>query len=234
METTGKQKGVHPITAITSELVSIFDGLGYTVAVGPELEDEYYNFDALNVSADHPAREMQDTFWIKGCPGAVLRTHTSPMQVRYMETHQPPIRIVVPGKVFRNEATDATHGAQFHQLEGLCVTEDTSLAHMKGVLDTVLRRIFGNDIEMRYRPSFFPFTEPSLEVDMKRVGDRDWIEILGCGMVHQHIFSRVGINSRIYRGFAFGIGIDRIAMLRYRFDDVRMLYRADLRFINQF
>ena len=230
----GRGKGsMHPITAIISEAVSVFSGLGYTVALGPECEDEYHNFDALNIPADHPAREMHDTFWIRNMPGAVLRTHTSPMQVRYMEQHQPPIRIIVPGKVFRNEATDATHEAQFHQIEGLCVTENTTLADMKGVLEVFLRRLFDDDLSVRYRPSYFPFTEPSLEVDMRRKDDADWIEILGCGMVHPQVLSRSGIDPRRYRGFAFGMGIDRIAMLRYQFDDVRLLYTGDLRFINQ-
>ena len=234
METEKRQGAAHPITAIIAELTDILGALGYAVATGPELEDEYHNFDALNVPPDHPAREMQDTFWIKDRPGTVLRTHTSPMQVRYMEKNQPPVKIIVPGKVFRNEATDATHEAQFHQLEGLCVTEDATLADMKSTLETVLRRLFGDTVAVRYRPSFFPFTEPSLEVDMKRAGDDRWIEILGCGMVHRQILSRVGIDPRRFQGFAFGLGIDRIAMIRYRFDDVRSLYRGDLRLINQF
>ncbi len=234
MESGIRRGSTHPLTAIIGEMTGIFDEFGYTIAVGPELEDEYHNFDALNIPADHPARDMQDTFWIKDTPGQVMRTHTSPVQIRHMETHQPPIRIIIPGKVFRNEATDATHEAQFHQLEGLCITEDTSLADMKGVLEAVLRRLFGSTVLIRYRPSFFPFTEPSLEVDMKRNGDDQWIEILGCGMVHRQVLSRVGIDPRRYRGFAFGIGIDRIAMLRYQFDDVRLLYKADLRLINQF
>lgn len=234
METDARQGSIHPITAIIAELVTIFDGLGYTVATGPELENEYYNFDALNIPSGHPAREMQDTFWIQDMPEMLLRTHTSPMQVRYLEKHRPPIRVIVPGKVFRNEATDATHEAQFHQLEGFCLTEDTSLADMKGTIDTMLRQLFGDSIEVRYRPNFFPFTEPSLEVDMKRVGDSSWVEMIGCGMIHPQVLSRAGIDPAKYRGFAFGMGIDRIAMLRYQFGDVRLLYKADLRFITQF
>ena len=231
---TQRQGSMHPITAIVSEIAEIFTGLGYAIADGPELETEYYNFDALNLPADHPARELWDTFWIKDRPGELLRTHTSPIQVRYMESHTPPIRIIAPGKVFRNEATDATHEAQFFQIEGLCITEDTTLADMKGVLEAVLRKLFGSDVDVRYRPSLFPFTEPSLEVDMKRSGDIDWIEILGCGMVHRQVLSRAGIDPRKYQGFAFGMGIDRVAMLRYQFGDVRLLYKPDLRLINQF
>ena len=222
----------HPITSLVSEIAGIFDRFGYAVADGPELETEYYNFDALNIPRDHPARELWDTLWIKGRSGELLRTHTSPVQVRYMERHTPPIRIIVPGKVFRNEATDATHEIQFHQIEGLCVTEDATLSEMKVVLESVLRRLFGDDLVLRYRPSFFPFTEPSLEVDMRCGGG--WLEILGCGMVHRQVLSRAGIDPRRFRGFAFGMGVDRIAMLRYGFDDVRLLYRPDLRFVNQF
>lgn len=230
----GRTGHAHPITSLISEIAGIFTELGYAVADGPELETEYYNFDALNLPPDHPARELWDTLWIKGRPGALLRTHTSPIQVRYMEQHAPPIRIIAPGKVFRNEATDSTHEVQFHQVEGLCVTENTTLADMKGVLEFVLRRLFGDALELRYRPSFFPFTEPSLEVDMRRSGRREWIEILGCGMVHQQVLSRVGIDPYCFRGFAFGMGVDRIAMLRYRFGDVRLLYKPDLRFVHQF
>lgn len=229
-----KSASIHPITLLMSELAEIFAELGYAVALGPEKETEYYNFDALNLPSDHPAREMQDTFWIKDEKKTLLRTHTSPVQIRYMEKHAPPIRIIAPGKVFRNEATDATHEAQFHQLEGLCITRDTSLSDMKGVLDFVLQRIFGDALETRYRPSFFPFTEPSLEVDMKRRGGDEWEEILGCGMVHPKLLSRTGIDPKQYQGFAFGMGLDRIAMLRYQYNDLRLAYRGDLGFVNQF
>ena len=234
METKKRQGRIHPITAIISEIVAIFSEIGYAVAAGPELETEYYNFDALNIPHNHPAREMHDTFWIKNRKGELLRTHTSPVQVRYMEKKKPPIRIIVPGKVFRNEATDATHEVQFYQAEGLCITENATLADMKGVLQTLLRKLFGEDIELRYRPTFFPFTEPSLEVDIKRKGDKKWLEVLGCGMVHRQILTRTGIDPNRYRGFAFGIGIDRIAMVRYQFDDVRALYKGDLQLVNQF
>ena len=229
-----KQGSIHPISALMEEIVQFFQEYGYRVASGPELETAYYNFEALNIPEGHPAQEMWDTFWIKGKRGELLRTHTSPVQVRYMEQHKPPLRIVVPGKVFRNEATDATHEVQFHQLEGLCVTENTTLADMKGVLDALLRHLFGDTVQVRYRPSFFPFTEPSLEVDMKREGDDTWLEVLGCGMVHRQVLARVSIDSQKYRGFAFGMGIDRIAMLRHNFDDIRTLYRGDLRLVTQF
>ena len=234
MEMIQRKGALHPITATITTLTEVFNSFGYTLALGPELEDEYHNFDALNIPADHPAREMQDTFWIKDRPGFVLRTHTSPMQIRYMEQHAPPIRIVVPGKVFRNEATDATHEAQFHQLEGLCVSEDATLASLKGIIEAVLRHLFGDFVSVRYRPSFFPFTEPSLEVDMKLKEGGEWIEVLGCGMVHRQILSRVGIDCRRYSGFAFGMGIDRIVMLRHHLDDVRLLYKGDLQVVSQF
>ena len=229
-----KQGSIHPISALMGEIVGIFQEFGYQVASGPELETAYYNFEALNIPEGHPAQEMWDTFWIKGEKGKLMRTHTSPVQVRYMEKHKPPVRIVVPGKVFRNEATDATHEVQFHQVEGLCVTEHTTLADMKGVLDALLRQLFGDTVQVRYRPSFFPFTEPSLEVDMKREGDEKWLEILGCGMVHQRVLERVGVDTEKYRGFAFGMGVDRIAMLRHGFDDIRALYKGDLQLVTQF
>ncbi len=232
----GKKKygSVHPISTLMQEIVSVFKRFGYEVASGPELETAYYNFEALNIPKGHPAQEMWDTFWIKGQEEKLLRTHTSPVQVRYMEKHKPPIQVVVPGKVFRNEATDATHEVQFHQVEGLCVTEDATLAQMKGVLSVLLRKLFGNKVQIRYRPSFFPFTEPSLEVDMKRESDKKWLEILGCGMVHRQVLARVGIDSQKYRGFAFGMGVDRIAMLRHAVDDVRLLYKGDMRLVTQF
>ena len=232
----GKEKygSVHPISTLMQEIVSIFQEFGYEIVSGPELETAYYNFEALNIPKGHPAQEMWDTFWIKGQEEKLLRTHTSPVQVRYMEKHKPPIKIVVPGKVFRNEATDATHEVQFHQVEGLCVTKNTTLAQMKGMLDVLLRKLFGSNVQIRYRPSFFPFTEPSLEVDMKREGDEKWLEILGCGMVHRQVLAQVGIDGKKYRGFAFGMGVDRVAMLRHGFDDIRMLYKGDLQLVTQF
>ncbi len=224
----------HITTATINEMVQICSALGYKVVTGPELETEWYNFDALNVPKGHPAREMWDTFWIRGSKKNLLRTHTSAVQIRFMEQHKPPIRIIAPGKVFRNEATDATHEAQFFQLEGLCVDTDITLSDMKGFLNELLTALFGTDIDVRYRPSFFPFTEPSLEVDMKRKGSSEWIEILGCGMVHPLVLARIGIDTNMYQGFAFGIGIDRVAILRHGIDDIRHLYSGDLRFVNQF
>lgn len=234
----------HPITGLIREINSIFHEMGFEFAEGPEIETEHYNFDALNVPPNHPARDMQDTFWVKSQNRLVMRTHTSPVQVRYMESHEPPFRIIVPGKVFRNEATDATHEAQFYQLEGLMVGKDITLGTLKSVLDTFLKKLVGKDIQTRFRPSYFPFVEPGVEVDMscfkcegkgcsicKQTG---WIEIMGAGMVHPNVLQNAGIDSRVWQGFAFGAGIDRIAMLAYGIDDVRLFYSGDLRFVNQF
>ena len=234
------QGHLHPLTRIIREIAVIFSDLGYEIAQGPELETEFYNFDALNMPKDHPARDMQDTFWIKqskedvvaGKERTVLRTHTSSVQIRYMQSHKPPFQIIAPGKVFRNEATDATHEAQFYQLEALCVGKDISLAHLKGTLETMFKKLFGDDVEIRFRPSFFPFTEPSVEVDM-RWKDR-WLEMGGAGVVHPNVFKSVGIDPLQWSGFAFGFGLDRIAMLKYNITDVRLLYGGDLRVANQF
>jgi len=242
------EKGhLHPISHLIREANRIFFDMGFTYASGPLLETEWYNFDALNVPKDHPARDMQDTFFIKDEPGYVLRTHTSPVQVRYMESQmkagiEPPYRVIVPGKVFRNEATDMTHEAEFFQIEGLAVGEDITLAHLKGTLEKFFKELFqGAAVEIRFRPSFFPFTEPSVEVDMRLVGEhipeklRDrWIEMMGAGMVHPNVLRNAGIDPSRYRGFAFGMGLDRLAMLRWGIDDVRHVHSADLRFINQF
>ena len=232
---TGVKNGtVHPITSLNSELVEIFGDIGYSVALGPEMETEYYNFDALNVEKGHSSREMWDTFWIKDKKETLLRTHTSSVQIRYMEKNCPPLKIISIGKVFRNEATDATHEIQFHQLEGLCISENTTLADLKGTLEYVLDRIFPEGCEFRYRPSYFPFTEPSLEVDIKRKGTDNWIEVLGCGMVHPLVLTNVGIDPRKYKGFAFGIGVDRILSIRNEVHDIRELYKGDARVINEF
>jgi len=243
----GPKGHLHPITQIIRQIFSTFQELGFNVAEGPELEDEFHNFDALNVPKDHPARDMQDTFWIKSKAqnpddkngtGAdaiakrVLRTHTSSVQIRYMETHQPPIRIIVPGKVYRNEATDATHEAQFFQIEALYVDKNVSLAHLKGTLENMFKKIFGDDVEIRFRPSFFPFTEPSVEVDMRWKGR--WLEMGGAGLVQPNVFRSAGIDPDKWQGFAFGFGLDRIAMLKFGIDDIRYLYNGDLRLINQF
>lgn len=242
------EKGhIHPISSLIREAGRIFEGMGFAIADGPLLETEWYNFDALNVPKDHPARDMQDTFFIKDEPGMVLRTHTSPVQVRYMESMikngvQPPYRIVVPGKVFRNEATDMTHEAEFFQIEGLAVGEDVTLAHLKGTLARFFKELFkGASVEVRFRPSYFPFVEPGVEVDMRLVGDdvpdklRDkWIEMMGAGMVHPSVLKNAGVDPEKYKGFAFGMGLDRLALLRWGIDDVRHMHSADLRFINQF
>lgn len=227
---------LHPLTLVTDEIVGIFSKLGFSVALGPELEDEYHNFDALNVPKDHPARDMQDTFWIKNVPGKVLRTHTSPVQIRYMETHKAPFAIVVPGKVFRNEATDATHEAQFHQIEGLVVAPGITVEHMKGVLLQFFKELFGEHTEIRLRPSFFPFVEPGFEVDVKvhnssaGSGQERWLEVCGAGMVHPTVLKSVGYEG--VTGFAFGMGLDRLMMVKCGIPDVRLGYQGDLR-INQ-
>jgi len=238
---------IHPISSLIREANRIFGAMGFALAEGPLLEDEWHNFDALNVPKDHPARDMQDTFFIKDAPGHVLRTHTSPVQVRYMEEQikkgiAPPYRVIVPGKVFRNEATDMTHEAEFFQIEGLTVGEDITLAHLKGTLEEFFKKLFVNaSVEIRFRPSFFPFTEPSVEVDMRLVGDdvpvklRDrWIEMMGAGMVHPSVLTNAGIDANKYRGFAFGMGLDRLALLRWGIEDVRLMHSADLRFVDQF
>jgi len=202
------------------------------VVDGPEIENEYYNFDALNIPKNHPARDLWDTFWLKDI-GLLLRTHTSPMQARYMEKHKPPLRIIVPGRCFRHEATDASHDVQFYQIEGLMVGQDVSMANFKGVIEEFLKRFFGSGVKMRLRPGHFPFTEPSFEVDIKRK-DKDWLEIMGAGMVHPNVFKAVGYTPDKWQGFAFGVGLDRLAMLKYQIDDIRLFYSGDLRFLKQF
>lgn len=227
-----KQKGhLHPMTQIIRELHSIFKEMGYEIALGPELEDEFHNFDALNFPTDHPARDMQDTFWMKE-KGKLMRTHTSTVQIRYLEKHKPPVKIIVPGKVYRNEATDTTHEAQFHQMEALCIDKNITMAHLKGTLETMFKKLFGENVVIRFRPSFFPFTEPSVEVDMK--WKDKWLEMGGAGMVHRNVLKNVGIDPDEWNGFAFGFGIDRILMLKYKIDDIRQIYSGDLRFVNQF
>ena len=232
METESKGH-IHPITLAIEEIRRIFKEIGFSVAEGPEIETEYYNFDALNIPADHPARDMQDTFWVAPLSDRkVLRTHTSPVQIHYMENHKPPIAIIVPGKTYRNEAIDATHGAEFYQVEGLYINKKVSMADLKGVLNHFFKSFFGPDVEIRFRPSFFPFTEPSVEIDMK-YKDK-WLEMMGAGLVHPKVLEAGGIDSKEYSGFAFGGGIDRMVMLKYGIEDLRLLYSADLRVINQF
>lgn len=238
---------LHPISHLMREANRIFGTMGFTIAEGPLLESEWYNFDSLNVPKDHPARDMQDTFFIKDEPGYVLRTQTSPVQVRYMEARmkegiEPPYRVIVPGKVFRNEATDMTHEAEFYQLEGLAVGPDVTLAQLKGTIDRFYTELFqGAEVEVRFRPSFFPFVEPGVEVDARINGAHvpeklrgKWIEMMGAGMVHPNVLKAAGVDSEKYQGFAFGMGLDRLAMLRWGIDDVRHMHSADLRFVNQF
>ncbi len=229
-----QEKGhLHPMSRIIRECYDTFKEIGFEIAEGPEVETEYYNFDTLNIPKDHPARDLWDTFWLKPVESRkLLRTHTSPVQVRYMEKNPPPIKIIAPGKVFRQEATDATHEAQFYQLEGLVVDEKTNLGDLKGLLKYFFDNLLGEDVEVRFRPSYFPFVEPGVEVDIK-YKDK-WLELMGAGMVHPKVLQNVGINTDKYQGFAFGMGLDRLAMLKYNIPDVRMLYTGDLRFVNQF
>src|SRR3989338_6268184 len=234
MDTAGKEnkKGhIHPISRAIFEIREIFGDLGFEVELGPEIETEHYNFDALNIPADHPARDMQDTFWIASKDRKVLRTHTSPVQVRYIETHQPPFRIVATGKVFRNEATDTTHEAQFHQVEGLLVDRGTSLAELKGTLEYFFKKFFGPDVVLRMRPSYFPFTEPSVEVDIQY--QNAWLEVMGAGLVNPAVLASSGLDSREWNGFAFGGCVGRLVMIKYRIPDIRMLFSGDLRLVNQ-
>jgi phenylalanyl-tRNA synthetase alpha chain len=246
-EDGGKTGHLHPLTHVLAHVGRIFTEMGFAIADGPEIETEFYNFDALNIPEHHPARDMWDTFWLKPLNAKkLLRTHTSPVQVRYMEKHAPPLRIIAPGKVFRHEATDATHEAQFYQLEGLVVGESISLAHLKWTLEEFFERFFGKRAALRLRPSYFPFVEPGVEIDMScfKCEGRNptcsvckgtgWIEIMGAGLVHPKVLDAAGIDSKKYTGFAFGCGIDRIAMLKYGIDDVRLLYQGDLRLVSQF
>jgi len=239
--TRGKE---HPLSIIINDTVKVFTDLGFEVAMGPELEDIYHNFDALNVPKDHPARDMQDTFYIKpaslsqggGETEKVLRTHTSSVQIRFMEEFaksgkKPPFAIIAPGKVFRNEATDATHEMQFYQIEGLVVGENINMANLKGVLSAFHKKLLGDDVNLRFRPSFFPFTEPSIEFDLNYKGR--WMEIGGAGMVHPSVLEKCGIDPDKYQGFAFGLGFERLMVIKYVIPDIRYTYHGDLRF-NQF
>lgn len=232
----------HPLTQMIDEINHIFAEIGFAFAEGPEAETEYYNFDQLNVAKDHPSRDMQDTFWFKSTDVSeptVLRTHTSPVQARWLETKGAPAKIIVPGKVFRNETTDATHEAQFYQLEGLHIDKGIHLGHLKGTLEYFFSKFFSGKTEVRFRPSFFPFVEPGVEVDMKLLeGDSKlagkWIEVMGAGMVHPNVLTAGGVDPQVYSGYAFGIGIDRLGVMKYGVEDVRDYYAGDLRFVNQF
>ncbi len=222
--------GLHPVTRTLDRIEQLFHSLGFAIATGPEIEHDFYNFTALNIPENHPARAMHDTFYID--PEHVLRTHTSPVQVRYMEGNQPPLKIISPGRVYRVDS-DATHSPMFHQVEGLWVDEEVSFANLKGVVQDFLQRFFEqDDLKVRFRPSFFPFTEPSAEMDMSWRGG--WLEIGGCGMVHPNVLKHVNIDSEKYLGFAFGLGVERLAMLRYGVNDLRQFYEGDLRFLKQF
>lgn len=226
--------GIHPVTRTQERIESFFRGIGFDVAAGPEIEDDYHNFEALNIPEHHPARAMQDTFYFNA--NTVLRTHTSPVQVRTMEESKPPVRIICPGRVYRCDS-DQTHTPMFHQVEGLLVDENISFADLKGILQQFLNVFFEDEIKTRFRPSYFPFTEPSIEVDIWRVnskGEGSWLEVLGCGMVHPKVLEMSGIDSEKYTGFAFGMGVERFAMLRYKVDDLRMFFENDLRFLKQF
>jgi len=233
--------GRHPVSRTLERLEQLFQRLGFETADGPEIEDDFHNFEALNIPATHPARAMHDTFYFGD--GRLLRTHTSPVQVRHMRSHQPPLRIIAPGRVYRCDS-DVTHTPMFHQIEGLMVDESVSFANLKGLLAEFLTQFFEKPLDVRFRPSFFPFTEPSAEVDISCVicGARGcrvckgtgWLEVLGCGMVHPEVFRHVGIDSERYTGFAFGLGVERLAMLRYGVNDLRLFYENDLRFLQQF
>jgi phenylalanyl-tRNA synthetase alpha chain len=241
----------HPLSLLRERIETIFARMGFLIIEGPELEDDYHNFEALNMPPEHPARDMQDTLYLGspvrslvGSAATLLRTHTSGMQIRYMESHQPPVRLIAPGRVYRRDNLDLTHTPMFTQVEGLVVGEDVTLADLKGTLDVFVKELFGQDRKVRFRPSFFPYTEPSAEVDIscavcegrgcgmcKRTG---WIEILGSGMVHPAVFEAVGYDSERYTGFAFGMGIERIALLKWGVEDIRLFYENDLRFLEQF
>jgi phenylalanyl-tRNA synthetase alpha chain len=231
----------HPVTLVTEEIVALFSRLGFVVEEGPEIEQDFYNFEALNIPKDHPARDMQDTFYISD--DLVLRTHTSPVQIRTMQRHQPPVRVIAPGTVYRRDS-DLTHSPMFHQIEGFLVDKDITFGDLKGILTHFLKEFFGDKLGVRFRPSFFPFTEPSAEVDIACVicsgkGCRvckgtGWLEILGCGMIDPEVFASVEYDSSVYSGFAFGMGLERIAMLKYGVNDLRLFFENDLRFLRQF
>ncbi|MBC8346742.1 MAG: phenylalanine--tRNA ligase subunit alpha [Candidatus Marinimicrobia bacterium] len=223
---------VHPLQQTMDDIKSIFMNIGFSVAYGPEIDDDFHNFSALNFPPEHPARDMQDTFFID--PETVLRTHTSNVQIHLMEEKDPPLRYIIPGRVYRNEAISFKSYCLFHQVEGLYVDKFVSFADQKGILEYFVKRMFGSETKMRFRPSFFPFTEPSAEVDIWSEKRGQWLEILGCGMVDPEVFKSVDIDSDIWHGFAFGMGIERICMLKYGIDDIRLLYQGDMRFLEQF
>ncbi len=243
MPSVRREQGTrHPLNIVLDELKEIFLGMGFSVAEGPEVEYDYYNFEALNIPKGHPARDTQDTFYVS--ENVVLRTQTSPVQIRTMEKQKPPIRIIAPGKVYRSDAVDATHSPVFHQIEGLVVDKGITMSHLKGTLETFAKRLYGEDTVTRFRPHHFNFTEPSAEMDIMCFScggkgcslckGEGWIEILGAGMVHPKVLAAGGVDPEIYSGFAFGIGLDRIVMRRYNLNDLRLLFENDLRFLSQF
>jgi len=233
---------LHPLTQIKRRIEEIFQAMGFTVVEGPEMENEWYNFDALNIPKDHPARDLWDTFYLDN--GQLLRTHTSPVQIRYMEKNQPPLRIIAPGRTFRHEATDASHEFNLSQVEGLMVDKEVSAANFKAIIEEFLGRFLEKEVRIRMRPSFFPFTEPSFEVDMSCTvfggkgcsvcGKTGWLEMMGAGMVNPAVFKAVGLNPKNWQGFAFGMGMERLAMMKYQVNDIRLFYSGDLRFLKQF
>lgn len=239
---------LHPLTHVLYEVEDIFTSMGFGTLRGPQIETEWYNFDSLNIPSNHPARDLWDTFWLKQPKSAkdrlLLRTHTSPMQMRYMQKNKPPFRVIVPGRTFRYEATDASHHFQFNQIEGLMVDESISVANFKAVIDEFFKRFFGEKITSRLRPSYFPFVEPGFEVDISCVNcsgkgcslcsKTGWLEMMGAGMVHPKVFKHAGYNPKYYTGFAFGVGLDRLALVKYKIDDIRLFYSSDLRFLKQF
>jgi phenylalanyl-tRNA synthetase alpha chain len=237
----GRRRAVgrlHPLTQVTDDIVRAFRKLGFVVADGPEIEDEYHCFDALNTPADHPARDTQDTFYVGADKRSLLRTHTSSVQIRVMKSQPPPVRIIVPGRVYRRDNADATHNPTFHQIEGLYVDKNVTVGDLKGTVEAVFKDVLGDDVKLRFRPHYFSYTEPSLEIDftnalVKKLG-KDWLEIAGCGMVHPQVFENVGYDPEVWSGWAFGFGIERIAMLRYGITDIRLFYENDVRFLKQF
>jgi phenylalanyl-tRNA synthetase alpha chain len=229
---------LHPLTQVTDDIVRAFRKIGFAVADGPEIEDEYHCFDALNTPADHPARDSQDTFYLNTPDKLLLRTHTSSVQIRVMKSQPPPVRIIVPGRVYRRDNADATHNPTFHQIEGLYVDKNVTVGDLKGTVEFVFRELMGSDVKIRFRPHYFSYTEPSYEIDftntlVKKMG-KDWLEIAGCGMVHPQVFENVGYDPEVWTGWAFGFGIERIAMLRYGINDIRLFYENDVRFLKQF
>jgi phenylalanyl-tRNA synthetase alpha chain len=235
---------IHPITQIIDQICTIFNRMGFSVVEGPEVETEYNNFTGLNIPLEHPSRDAFDTFYLKNYSKLLLRSHTSPVQVRAMKAHKPPLAIVVPGRVYRPDAVDASHLFMFHQIEGFMVDQNIKFSDLKGTLEFFARSVFGQDIKMRFRPHFFPFTEPSAEMDISCIicrgrgcsvcGRKGWLEILGSGMIHPNVFKQVGYDPKKYTGFAFGMGVERIAMLKYGINDIRLFFENDLRFLKQF